>query len=78
MIKAVSDSLLIFGLSDENIRRLQKGEPIKFALNELGIKGDYEVIIFNGKDEQTMQTMMKPLIHPYKTVIKDERGAKSN
>lgn len=34
-------------------------------------------IIFNGKDEQTMRKMMKDAIHPYKTIIKDDR-AKDN
>ena len=72
MIKAKRGNQLVLGLSDENLERLKKDQPIKFNLNELGM-GDIEVFIFNGKDEQTMQKMMKDSIHPYKTIIKNSR-----
>lgn len=73
MIKAKQGNRIILGLSDENLRRLKNNEPIRFNLNELGI-GDWDVLIFNGKDEQTMKSEMKEHIHPYKTVIKDSRA----
>lgn len=76
MIKAKRGNFLILGLSDTNMERLKKGEPIKFNLNELELP-DLDVLIFNGKDEQAMQQMMKESIHPYKTIIKDSR-AKNN
>jgi hypothetical protein len=40
--------ILIFGLSDENIRRLQAGDPIKFELGDLGIKPSIPVVIMAG------------------------------
>ena len=62
MIKARSNKLIILGLSDENLRRLKKGEPIKFKMAELQIpKGvelsELDFYIFNGKDEQAMADM---------------------
>ncbi len=78
MIKALQGNRIILGLSDGNLERLKKDEPIKFNLNELGLP-DYEVIIFNGKTEQDMHKAMidANLIHPTKTIIKDSR-AKNN
>lgn len=66
----------MLGLSDENMQRLKKGEPIKFNLNELGLP-ENDVIIFNGRTEQSMYEEMKEQIHPYKTVLKNSR-AKEN
>ena len=37
-------------------------------------KGDIEVYIFNGKDEQTMQQMFKDQIDPTKTIIIDQNA----
>jgi hypothetical protein len=76
MIKAKKGNRLILGLSDENLRRLKGGEPISFNLKEVGFD-DIEVIIFNGKDEQTMQQELKDSINPYHTILKDSR-AKNN
>ena len=58
MIKAIKGNQLILGFSDENLKRLQNDQPIKFNLSELGLD-DMEVFIFNGKDEQEMYKMMK-------------------
>lgn len=68
MIKALQGNKIILGLSDENLRRLKNNEPIRFNLNELGI-GDYDVIIFNGKTEQSMKESMKDKI-THRTIIK--------
>jgi len=62
MIKAVTTKGdIILGLSNENIRRLKKGEPITFNLQEL-IGSDRNVIIFHGKTEKEMLKTMKPAI----------------
>lgn len=37
MIKARSGDSIVLGLSAENIRRLQAGQPMKFSLAPLGI-----------------------------------------
>ena len=76
MIKAKKGNMLILGLSEENLTRLKKDECIKFNMAEVGFP-DIDVLIFYGKDEQTMRGMMKHSIHPYKTIIKDSR-AKEN
>lgn len=76
MMKLKKGNLLVFGLSNENMNRLKKGEPIKFNLKELGMS-DTDILIFNGKNEQTMYEMVKQNIHPLKTIIKDD-NAKNN
>lgn len=76
MVKAKKGNTLIFGLSDMNLERLKKGEPISFNLNELGAE-PYDILIFHGKDEQAMYQSMKSQIHPFKTIIKDD-NAKNN
>lgn len=63
MLKARSGKLIILGLSDENLRRLKNGEPIKFKMKDLQIpKGvelsELDFYIFNGKDEQAMSGML--------------------
>lgn len=73
MVKALKGNMIILGLSDENIKRLKKDQPIKFNLKELGLP-DFEVFIFTAKDEQAMYEMMKPSIDPLKTIIKDDRA----
>lgn len=76
MVKALLGNKIILGLSDENMERLKKDQPIKFNLQELGLP-DFEVLIFNGKDNQAMYEMMKPMINPEKTIMKDS-NAKHN
>ena len=49
-----------FGLSEENIKRLKAGQPIKINLADLGLKGI--VVIFYGRTENEMVLAMKPFI----------------
>ncbi len=76
MVKGRKGNMVIIGLSDRNIELLTSDKPIKFNLQELGM-GDIDVMIFHGKDEQTMYEMMKDATHPMKTIIKSDR-AKDN
>jgi glutamine amidotransferase PdxT len=75
MIKAKKGKMMILGLSDENLKRLKRDQPIKFNMKDLGFD-DVDVFIFNGKDEQVMQKMMSDagLIDPIKTIIKDDNA----
>jgi len=52
LIKASSGDLVIFGLSAENIKRLQAGNPMKFSFP--GIP-DKEFFIFAGDTEESMK-----------------------
>ena len=52
MIKARAGNLIILGLSDENLRRLQNNEPIKFNAGELGLPPHLEIVIVYGKTEK--------------------------
>lgn len=51
-------TLLGFGLSEENIKRLKQGEPIYFHLDELGIEG-HDVLITYGETEDKIMEDMK-------------------
>ncbi len=58
MIKFRAGELIGFGLSAENVKRLQAGEPIRFSLAEMGLPG--EVLIFYGETEEAMAEWLKP------------------
>lgn len=63
MIKTRKDNLVVLGLSDENMKRLADGQPIKINLKDLNLP-DIEVVIFNGRTEETMYLAMLDLIGP--------------
>ncbi len=76
MIKIRKDNVLVFGITDENIERLKKDQPIKFNLNELGMD-DVTVFICHGKNEDELYKQFKDGINPFKTIIKDSRSDKN-
>ena len=49
-----------FGLSAENVKRLQAGQPIAIDLTEMGIEAD--VMIFYGETEVDMYNDLKEFI----------------
>ena len=49
MIKARAGSTVIFGLSKENIERLQQGKPIHFDGAQVGL--DAKILIMFGETE---------------------------
>lgn len=61
MIKAVSETpngpFILFGLSEENLSRLRKGQPILVRLSELGLEG--QVGIFYGETEEEMVRLLR-------------------
>lgn len=77
-MKAKKGNMMILGLSDENLKRLARDQPIKFNMAELGFP-DIDVLIFNGKDEEAMKKMMfkSGLVDPIKTIIKDSNSDKN-
>ncbi len=76
MIKYKKGNLIVLGLSDENLERLKKDQPIKFNLKELGLQ-DMDILIFNGKTEDEMYKQMKDAIDPLNTIFKDYRADKN-
>lgn len=66
MIKALlkgegQEDILILGLSDENVRRLKKGNPIGFNLSEVGLSPT-KVFIIQGETEQSMKEELERYI----------------
>lgn len=51
-----------FGISEENVKRLKKGQPIYIDLSQIG--GTGEVMIFYGKTEQDMARDLAEFIGP--------------
>lgn len=54
MMKLKSGNTIIFGLSDENLRRLQLGQPIAFDGAEVMIPG-MRFVIMHGATEMAME-----------------------
>lgn len=75
-MKIKKGNILVFGITDENIKRLKEDKPIKFNLSELGMD-DITVYICHGKDEQALYEQFKEGINPFKTIIKDSRSPKN-
>ncbi len=72
MIKAITnEGTIIFGLSDENIKRLTAGEPIVLNLKSMNLE-DRKVIIFNGRTEDDMYEYMMDVIDLEKSKINFE------
>lgn len=63
MIKFIgADGKLIgFGLSEENVKRLKDGMPIKINGEEVGLRG-YVFTIFYGETEEKMAAELAPLL----------------
>lgn len=79
MIKLRKGNLIVLGLSDENMKRLNRktgDQPIKFNLKDLGMD-DIDVIIMNGETEQQMYMQARVFIGP-DTDIKGTPFDKSN
>lgn len=76
MIKIKKGNALVFGLSDENIKRLKDGNPIHFNLNELGMPNT-DIFIFNGRDEQEMYKMFKNQIDPLRTKMFNSKSSEN-
>lgn len=76
MLKAIAGSNLILGLSEKNLELLKTDKPIKFNLKDLGLQ-DMNVIIFYGKTEQELMSLVKDGITGATTIIKDN-GERSN
>lgn len=69
MIKAkLNNGDLVFGLSDENMKRLKNGEPIKFNLKDMGLD-DQTIFIFCGESEDKIFEDLLPYIDLNKTKI---------
>lgn len=50
----------LFGLTEENVRRLKDGKPILIQLSEMG--GTGTVFIMYGKNEKDLHDILKPYI----------------
>lgn len=59
-------TLVGLGLSDENLRRLRKGQPIVVRLAELlpDLRDQIDILIFAGRDEREMTAQLSSLIGP--------------
>lgn len=63
MLKAKADNLIILGITDENIKRLKKGQPISVDLDEIDAKcACNELIIFYARDEDELVQAVQPHI----------------
>lgn len=47
-----------FGITEENVKRIKQGQPIYADLSELGIEG-YEVLIMYGTDQKDIERQLQ-------------------
>ena len=59
MIKARSGDLVIFGLSQLNIEKLQEGKPIVFDGSEVGLDGQRILIMFGETENHIAHELMR-------------------
>jgi hypothetical protein len=50
-------TLLGFGITDNNIRLLKEGHPIKMNMMDLGLKGLDVTIFYGGNDKEMIKTV---------------------
>ena len=60
MIKAKAGNALIFGLSEDNIQRLKKGQPLVISGKEMGLEGD--ILIFYGATTGDLIETIQPYL----------------
>lgn len=64
--------IVVFGLSHKNLEKLREGKPIVVKGTDVGLE-DVQIMIFAGKDEQTMQREFAQFIGPDTEVHIDPR-----
>lgn len=82
MIRAVAQKpdgrrAIIFGIEEENVKRLKDGKPMLISLDELGVS-DTEVLILYGETTKELEEMLSPLMDKATEVIvrnKSEGGS---
>lgn len=78
MIKATARgngrTLVLLGITDQNIARLREGRPIHIHGEEMGI-GPLDICIITGKDEADLVKTLKPMIGD-ETAMRDLRSEK--
>ena len=62
MIKLRKGKVIVLGLSKQNIKRLQKNQPIRFNLSELIDGSDHIVYIMAGDTEDSMALSLKRMM----------------
>jgi len=63
MIRAQAGNHFIFGITEENVRRLKSGEPIAVKLNEFGLTGpNISIVICYGETEEKLALELQEFI----------------
>ena len=69
MIRAQAGNHFLFGITAENVARLQAGQPIVIRLNEHGLQGpDISIVICYGETEEALALELREFIGPQTTV----------
>lgn len=76
MLKAITGTTLVLGITENNVQRMKKDEPVKVSLKEMGLDGSRvkEIVIFYGKDDQDLFNQIKPGIDPLKTIFHSDQA----
>lgn len=64
---------LIFGITEDNVRLLKEGKPIKINLGEMGLE-EKTIIIFYSETENGLRDYVKEFIDPMRTIMHDYKA----
>lgn len=75
MIKATGSRkngkpFVLLGITDDNVRELTKGNPLKLNLRDVELD-DIEIAVIYGKSEKDLVAQLGPLLGP-DTTLRDE------
>lgn len=72
----MAGTTLVLGITEGNIIRMKKDEPVKVNLKEMGLDGSRvkDIVIFYGKDEQDLFNQIKPGVDPLKTIFHSDQA----
>lgn len=70
---------LILGITADNVERLKAGQPINVDIKEMGIyqRPISNIVIVYAINEQELFKLLKPNIHPTRTIIKSDRAGEN-
>jgi hypothetical protein len=51
--------VIVLGLSDENVKRLTQGQPIRVTGESIGLSSVAAILVFHGGTEQGMEAMLR-------------------
>ena len=52
--KTTGELHVVIGISEENVRRLKAGQPIRFPMHDIGLRQSGQILLMYGQTEQAI------------------------